>query len=66
MDEKVLVGVEQAARALGMGRSSLYRLAKTGRVPSYSAGPRMSGVRFSIPEVMEALRRPVETKKSAK
>jgi len=57
MDRENLVRTKEAAKAMGMGPSSLYRLAKAGKVPSYSAGPRLSGVRFSIPELKEALRR---------
>ena len=56
--EKHLVDAKEAARVLGMGRGSLYRLAKAGLIPSYSAGPALSGVRFNIAEVLEALRRP--------
>ena len=56
--EEILVYAKEAARALAMGKGSLYRLARAGRIPSYSAGPRMRGVRFSISEVKAALRRP--------
>ncbi len=52
-----LVSAKEAANALGMGASSLYRLAKAGKVPSYAVGPQLSGVRFSIIEVKQALRR---------
>lgn len=52
-----LVGVKEAAQALGMGQGSLYRLARAGAVPSYKAGVKLSGVRFSIKELRQALRR---------
>lgn len=55
-----LVSAKAAALAMGMGAGSLYRLAKAGAVPSYKVGPRLSGVRFSIVELREALRRKVE------
>lgn len=57
MSSQCLVSVDEAARQLGMAKSSLYRLARAGLVPSYAAGPRLSGIRFSISEVKEALRR---------
>lgn len=59
MNDDGLVSADDAARALGMGVGSLYKLARAGKVPSYSVGPRLSGVRFSIPELKQALRRPV-------
>ena len=57
MNTDALVTAKEAARALGMGTGSLYRLSKAGKIPSYSAGPKLAGVRFSIPELREALRR---------
>jgi len=51
----VLVSVKQAAAALGMAPATLYRLAKSYRVPSYVAGAR--GVRIDIEEAKGALRR---------
>ena len=59
MSEEKLVDAREAAKAVGMGVGSLYRLARAKKVPSYSAGPRLSGVRFSISELKEALRRRV-------
>ena len=50
-----LVTVKQAAAALGMAPTTLYRLAKSCRVPSYVAGAR--GVRIDIEEAKGALRR---------
>jgi len=52
-----LVDAATAAQQLGMTRSSVYRLAKAMKIPSYSAGPGLTGVRFSVSEVKEALRR---------
>jgi hypothetical protein len=40
-------------------KSSAYRLAKTGAIPSYMVGPAQTGVRFRVSEVLAALRRPV-------
>jgi hypothetical protein len=53
----MLVDVKQAAAALGMAPASLYSLARSGRVPSYSAGALGRGVRISITEAKAALRR---------
>ena len=52
-----LVSVKQAAATLGMAPTSLYRLCKAYRVPSYIAGARGRGVRVDIEEVKAALRR---------
>ena len=52
-----LVVAKKAAKVVGMGIGSLYKLARAGKVPAYSAGPRLSGVRFSISELKAALRR---------
>ena len=56
----VLVTVKQAADQLGMARSSLYRLCKNGKVPSYAAGGKGFGVRVDIQEAKTALRRLVQ------
>ncbi len=60
----VLVTVKQAAGQLGMAPSSLYRLCKSGRVPSYAAGMKGYGVRVDIDEARAALRRPAASKKA--
>lgn len=39
-------------------KTSAYRLAKAGRIRSYLVGPRRTGVRFRISEVLDDLRRP--------
>jgi excisionase family DNA binding protein len=52
-----LVDAATAAHELGMNKSSLYRLARAGRIPSYRVGPKLGGVRFSVTEVKEALKR---------
>ena len=52
-----LVTVKEAAAVLGMAASSLYRLCKSGRVPSYAAGMKGYGVRVDIGEAKTALRR---------
>jgi hypothetical protein len=55
--ESVLVDAAETARCVKQAKSSIYRLAKLGLIPSYAAGPRLRGRRFDIAEVKEALRR---------
>ena len=51
------VTVAALAKEVGQARSSLYRMAKLGVIPSYSAGPRLNGLRFDVEEVRRALRK---------
>jgi hypothetical protein len=50
MIEEKLVAAREAAQAVGMS-------VKAGRVPAYAVGPKLRGVRFSIPELRESLKR---------
>ena len=59
MTEKNLVMARPAARAAAMGTGSLYRMAREGLVPFYRIGPKGKGIRFCLPELLAALRRPV-------
>jgi hypothetical protein len=52
-----LIPVKEAAAILGMAPSSLYRLAKSCRVPSYAVGAKGRGVRIDIEQAKAALRR---------
>ena len=61
MSTEALVSTKEAAKAMGMAARSLARLAKVGQVPSYAAGPKLTGIRFSISELREALRRAQST-----
>ena len=58
-----LLPVKQAAAILGMAPTSLYRLCKSGRTPSYAVGAKGYGVRVDVDEVKAALRRPVSSDK---
>jgi len=58
-----LLTVKQAAAVLGMAPSSLYRLCKSGRTPSYAVGAKGFGVRVNLEEVKTALRRPAVLEK---
>ena len=60
METQALVDAATVATKLGQAKTSIYRLAKSGRIPSYAAGPRLRGLRFDLSEVKEALRRPVK------
>ena len=52
-----LVKAKELAKELGdVGVSTVYRMAKDGKIPSYIVGK--SGVRFRVEEVVSALRRP--------
>jgi hypothetical protein len=53
-----LIDAAKLAEHLGQAKSSIYRLAKRGVIPAYSAGPNLRGLRFDLNEVKEALRRP--------
>lgn len=53
-----LIDAETVAEEIGQAKSSVYRLAKLGLIPSYKAGSRLRGVRFDLAEVRAALRRP--------
>jgi predicted DNA-binding transcriptional regulator AlpA len=53
-----LVTARVVSEAMGMAQSQVYRLAKSGQIPSYQVGEKKGGVRFDLREVREALRRP--------
>lgn len=56
-----LVRARVVSEAMGMAQSQVYRLAKSGQIPSYQVGEKKGGVRFDLQEVRQALRRkPVE------
>jgi excisionase family DNA binding protein len=57
MSEQLLVSVDEAARQLGMAKSSLYRMSALNLIPVYKIGPKKRGVRLSMPEVLASLRR---------
>ncbi len=63
--EAKLVRARVVAKDIDAAISSVYRAAKTGKIPSYNVGPKKGGVRFDLEEVREALRRPVNAQKDA-
>lgn len=61
-----LVTAGPIAEATHQARSTVYRLARDGKIPSYRAGLLGRGVRFDLVEVLEALRREVADRPTAK
>ncbi len=56
MDSNTLVDAAVVAAQLGQAKSSIYFLARAGKIPSYAAGPRLRGRRFDLAEVKAALK----------
>jgi len=56
MNTDALVDAATVATHVGQAKSSIYRLAQAGLIPSYAAGPRLSGRRFDLNEVKTALK----------
>lgn len=56
MDTNILVDAATVAAHLGQAKSSIYRLAKAGIIPSFAAGPRLRGRRFDLVEVRDTLK----------
>lgn len=57
METEGLIDAATIAPKIDQAKSSVYRLAKLGLIPSYKAGPRQRGVRFKLSEVLQALKR---------
>lgn len=55
--DATLIDATTVAAKLGQAKSSIYRLAQAGLIPSYAAGPRLRGRRFDLTEVREALKK---------
>jgi excisionase family DNA binding protein len=56
MNDEVLLDATAIGAKLGMTKHSIYRMAASGAIPAYKAGAKLSGRRFSLAEVKEALR----------
>lgn len=54
--DNTLVDAATLAKLLGQGKSSIYRLAKAGVIPSYASGLKLTGRRFDVMEVRQALK----------
>jgi excisionase family DNA binding protein len=55
MECRLFTVSELVARGVG-GRTTIYKMIRTGQIPSYRIGT--TGVRVSLEEVLAALRRP--------
>lgn len=56
MDSERLVNAATVAAKLGQAKTSIYRMAAAGIIPSYACGPKLSGRRFDLAEVKAELR----------
>ena len=63
MESGTLVDAGRCAAALGVPKSTLYKMVKKNMAGVYSVGGKGRGLRFDIAEVREALRRAVKTDK---
>ena len=52
-----LLKAEELARILNCGKSTVYRLAQAGKIPSISIGEKETGVRFELQACLNALKR---------
>lgn len=64
MDEHSLMRIDVAAKALGMGKQTLYRMCARHLIPVYRIGLRRGGLRVDLQEVRATLRK--ETKEQGK
>jgi hypothetical protein len=56
----VLVTASELEAQGVLQKATAYRMAKAGKIPSYVVGEKQGGIRFVVPEVLAALRRPVQ------
>ena len=61
MNDTDLVNAELAARATGLNKFFIYKLAAAGKLPSYRAG---RALRFSIPELRDWMRHEAEKRQA--
>jgi hypothetical protein len=66
MNGKHLVTAATLLGECGITRGSAYRMAKHAAIPAYVTGPKRTGVRFQVDEVLAALRRPATGEKIVK
>ena len=64
MTNKRLVKASTLEADYGIPRGTVYKLARTGIIPCYKVGPKRTGVRFVVDEVLFALRRPEDRQKA--
>ena len=56
-DEKPLVTEPIVAKMLGTTVGAIYKMTKENRLPAFSIGPKGRSLRFSLDEVLQAVRR---------
>lgn len=56
MSTDALVDAATVAAHVGQAKSSIYRLSQKGLISSYACGPRLSGRRFNLAEVLAELK----------
>lgn len=56
--EERLLTVRELSERTGIPLVTIYRMAKLKKIPYYVVGPNLTGIRFSISEVRDALHRP--------
>jgi len=56
-DEAPLVDAGVCAAANGIPKATFYKMVQANRIPAYRVGAKGRGLRFSIPEVRQALRK---------
>ncbi len=57
MPGETLLTARELAQATRMSVGSVYKMTRAGRLPFYAAGPGLSGVRFDLALVKNALQR---------
>ena len=63
MLEEGLVTASQLEKRNILRRTTAYKMARRGQIPSYAIGPKGRGIRFCVSEVLEALRRTISDEK---
>ena len=59
VDAQTHLTAMELSERLRVSKGSVYKLAKSGKIPSYAVGPKLTGLRFDLDEVLAVLRRPV-------
>ena len=57
MRDTQLVSAKELEAAIQLKARTALRMAQAGLIPHYKLGARLGAVRFSLPEVLDALRR---------
>ena len=63
-NEACLVTVNDLEKLVIMPKGTAWKMAKAGLIPSYFCGKKGRAVRFRVPEVLAALRRPASSQET--